>query len=388
MRRIYLDHAATTPLLPEAKAAMDAWLSGSPGNASSLHFEGRAAKQALDAARETLSETLGCLFAEIVFTSGGTEAVNLALLGVALANPDPKRNRVLLSAAEHHCALHTEPILRRLGYRVELLPVGPTTRLAPETLRQALGDDVLLVSAMHANNELGTWQPVPALAVLAHEAGALLHCDAVQSFLTPLPDGSLWDTQTLDADLVSVSAHKIGGPQGVGALFVRAGVKLSPLAVGGGQERELRAGTEAGAAIAGFAAAVQALRPRQAELAERKAAAREAFLSALNVPEYVPTVPETEPTLPSHLHLRLPGLDAETALIRLDRLGVGASSGAACSSGSLEPSHVLLAAGYDAQAAREGLRFTFGADTSPQDAAEAADRLGQAVEGIWRSRFR
>ncbi len=376
--RIYLDHAATTPLLPEVREAMRPWLESAYGNPSSLHEEGRRAKDALDEARETLAEALGCLFAEVVFTSGGTEAANLAILGAALANRDTRRNRVFFGAAEHHCVLHTVPLLERLGYRVEIAPVDRIARIDLDALEGMLGDDVLLVAVQHANNELGTIQPAAEIAKMAREAGALYVCDAVQTFLcgplTPKAD-------TLGADLLFVSAHKAYGPKGAGALYVRAGTKVQPVTVGGGQERELRAGTENVAGIVGFGAAVRPLHSHP-ELSERTRTARDSFRRSLDEsrPEGLRwTLEDSRDALPGHAHLRLDGLSAESMLIVLDRMGVAASSGAACSSGSLEPSHVLLACGYSEREAREGLRFTFGIDSTEAEAAEAASRCLSAA---------
>jgi cysteine desulfurase len=363
VKRLYLDHAATTPLLPEAREAMLPWLDQF-GNPSSLHAEGRAAKDAIDQAREILSDSLGCLFAEVLFTSSGTEAANLAILGAALNNSDTKRNRILLGATEHHCVLHTQPLLKKLGYLVDLLPVDKNSQTKVENL----GDDVLLLSLMHANNETGAIQPVHEVAELCRENGVLFHCDAVQTFLKfPLPD----------ADLLTLSAHKVNGPKGVGAIRIRAGVKLQPLMLGGGQEREMRAGTENVAGIAGFGAAVHKNRQNPTNLRE----IRDGFLVHLS-PDAVPTVPDKTQTLDTHAHIRFPGIDAETMLIKLDRMGVAASSGAACSSGSLEPSHVLLAMGYSPQEAKEGLRFTFGLGNTFEQAVEAANRVNQAADEI------
>lgn len=374
MTRIYADYAATTPLLPEARAAMTPWLDDEFGNPSSLYEEGRRAKAAIDEARETLSGRLGCLFAEVVFTGSGTEAANLAVVGSALKAAGGLRSRVLLSAAEHHCVLHTRATLQKLGFQVELVPVDRNAVIDLDALSQAIGDDVLFVSAMHANNEVGTIQPVFQVAEIAHRHGALVHCDAVQTF-------GVWDWKVtdLDADLMSFSAHKLGGPKGVGALYLRAGVKLQPLTVGGGQERELRAGTENVAAIAGFAAAVRSASMTPYDELGRSPAAR-AFEEGL--PEASTTAGGGTHRLPGHAHLRFPGIDAETLLIRLDRMGVSASAGAACSSGSLDPSHVMLACGYSEVEAKEGLRFTFGRSQPAAEGAEAARRVREAVYAI------
>ncbi len=379
MKRVYLDHAATTPLLLEARAAMEPWLAVA-ANPSSLHVEGRAARDAVDQAREVVAEAFGCLFGEVVFTSSGTEAANLAIVGAALGVADPARRRVLFGAAEHHCVLHTQPLLERLGFRVETLPVDRYARVSPETLANRLGPDVALVSVMHANNELGTVNPVPELARLAREAGALLHTDAVQTF--PF-SGTMGD---LGVDLMSVAAHKLYGPRGAGALAVRSGVEVRPLSLGGGQEREMRAGTEDVAAIVGFSAAVSWCRANRARVESRKAA-RDAFWAELApTGRFDPTVAAGVPCLSGHCHVRVPGVSAETLLIRLDRAGVSSSSGAACSSGSLLPSHVLLATGLSEAEAREGLRFTFGKDSTPDEARLAAQVLVNEVDAVLAAR--
>jgi len=385
MDRIYLDHAATTPLLPEARAAMEPWLSRGFGNPSSLYLEGRQARAAIDEAREAISRLLGCDFGEVLFTSSGTEAANLAILGAALAHQDGSRRRILFGQAEHHAVLETEATLSALGYRVDRVKVDRYAVLDLDDLESKLSEDVLLVALMHANNELGTLQPVREGADRAHASGALFFCDAVQTF------GALdWTVDEIGADLVAVSAHKLYGPKGVGALYVRAGTKLKPWTVGGGQEREMRAGTENVAGIVGFATAAAFAVASCQESARTMYRAREAFFAELaanpsngsNLARPVRTVPAEIPTLPGHAHVRFPGLAAESMLIVLDRLGISASSGAACSSGSLEPSHVLLAGGYSEAEAKEGLRFTFGRLSVEDEAREAARRVLQAAEQV------
>lgn len=377
LTRIYLDAAATTPLCEPAREAMLPWL-GPAANASSLHAEGRAARAEIDRAREVVADAFGCLFGEVIFTSSGTEAANLAMVGTALGNEDSARRRVLIGAAEHHCVLHTAPLLRRIGYDVTLVPVTREGLVEVEALAPTLGDDVLLVSVMHVNNELGTINPVSELATCAKRAGALFHTDAVQSFPFQPRQGE-WDV-----DLVSVSGHKLNGPTGVGALMIRSGVKVQPLMVGGGQEREIRAGTESVASIVGFAAAVNHARERRSLLSHR-ASVRDAFRDVLTANGFVPSM-TTAPCSGGHLHGRFPGLDAETVLIRLDRAGISASSGAACSSGSLESSHVLIACGYGATEAAEGLRFTFGLEANLEEAMEAAHRVVRATHEIVSAR--
>lgn len=374
MERIYLDHAATTPMLPEVAQAMEPWIGREFGNPSSLYAEGRAAKDAIDEARESVSESLGCLFAEVIFTSGGTESANLAILGTALANLGSGRRRILMGASEHHCVLNTQPFLERLGFQVEMVPVDSQGRLRLGNLDALLAEDVLLVCAMHANNELGTLQPAREIRDLVRGVGALYFCDAVQTFLTL--DGKL--AEETGADLLCVSAHKVHGPKGVGALYIRAGTKIEPLMVGGGQERELRAGTENVAGIVGFGEAVR----RVPLVPDHRRRARDQFLLGLDIPGLILSVPEQDAQLSGHVHLRIPGVPADSALILLDRMGVGASSGAACSSGSIEPSHVLLACGYSEAEAKEGLRFTFGRQTTVEEAKEAAVRLNLAARRI------
>lgn len=377
--RIYLDHAATTPLCREAREAMLPWLTDSYGNPSSLHREGRHAKDAIDSARETLSKALGCLFAEVLFTSGGTEAANLAIVGAALQYRDAGRDTILLGASEHHCVLHTEAILSALGYRVTLVPVDREARLDRDALDSLVDERVLLVSCMHANNELGTINPIREIADRVHRVGALLHCDAVQTFHAP---GQGWTAQDLDADILTASGHKIYGPKGIGAIYIRAGVKLKPLIAGGGQERDVRGGTENVAAIAGFAAAVQLDSPDPGPIR----AARDRFVELLRPHGAMESVAGYARVLPGHAHVRFAEIDAESMLIVLDRMGLSASSGSACSSGSIEPSHVLLACGYSDLESRMGLRFTFGRGASVELAAQAAERVIRAVEQIRGSR--
>ncbi len=379
MRRIYLDHAATTPTLPEVREAMLPWLSQEFGNPSSLHAEGRKAKETIDAAREVLSESIRSLFAEVLFTSSGTEAANLAIVGAALANEDSRRNRILMSAAEHHCVLHLKPLLERLGYQVDFIPVTHEAQTTPDALQGLLSEDVLMACVMHANNELGTINDIESIGKSVQESGALMMVDAVQTYGT-LPI----DVNGLPIDLMTMSAHKIHGPKGIGAIWIKAGTKVKPILYGGGQEREMRAGTESVANIVGFAEAVRQVLPNEAGKAQKRQS-RDAFLNTLkeaNPEGLALSVREDTPQLPGHLHLRFEGLSAESMLIRLDRMGISASSGAACSSGSLEPSHVLLACGYSEQEANEGLRFTFGIHTTLKEAVEAAKIVADAASQV------
>ena len=361
----------------------------------------------IDAARELVAATMDCLPGEVIFTSSGTEACVTAILGVARAGVGGSRKRVLMGAAEHHAVLHCREQLEELGFVVETVPASPSG--AMDVSRLDLGDDVLLVCAMHANNETGAITDVDAVASACKDVGALYFCDAIQTF------GKL---SLPDADLIAVSAHKVCGPKGVGALRIRAGVKVEPLVAGGGQEREMRGGTENVAAIVGFGSTVmfwglpQTKEQRAEDGPLEKVAEwlmpplerREPETSPVKMPAYpddggyhlveardrfVHEVRQLLPDamfaaldsacLPTHAHVRVPGVSAEVVLINLDRLGVAASSGAACSSGSVEPSHVLLAMGLTEREASEGLRFTFGTGNTERHARKAAEFLAQAV---------
>jgi len=380
--RIYLDHAATTPLREAAKKAMLQAVERF-GNPSSLHSEGRAAKETIDFAREAVSDALGCLFAEVIFTGSGTESANLALVGAALANDDPRRTRVLISSVEHHCVLHTAPILQKLGYEPVSIPVRRDSEVDLDALEELVDDRTLIVSVMHANNETGRMQPVREIAKIAHRHGSLYHCDATQTFLkgsAPLPMGESGEDV---CDLLTVSFHKVNGPKGVGALYVRGGVKVKPFVSGGEQERELRGGTENLIGIAGAGAAV---RDHLKNPFENLSAAKDVLLQALVADGFHVTVPDQTTVLAGHVHGRFPGLDAETLLIRLDRAGLAASSGAACSSGSIEPSHVMLACGYSETEAKESVRFTLGEGNSADQMKEASEIILKCVRSMRESR--
>lgn len=344
---------------------MEPWLSAGWGNPSSLHADGRKAKDAIDTARVICADAFGCLFGEFHFTSGGTESCNWGVIGGALA-AQKGRKEVILGAAEHHAVLHTQAWLERLGFTVRLVNCDSEAQVDLAHLAELVGEQTALVSLMHANNETGRYNPILEASKIVREAGALFHVDAVQTF----PHVKVRD---LEADLVSVSAHKFGGPKGAGGLWIRAGVKPAPMIVGGGQEREMRAGTENTAAIVGMGEAVrqQMMHP---EWQSAKSAARSAFMAeAVKTQGVRMTCPglleRPEDFLPGHLHLMTPLL-AERVLIRLDHAEISASSGAACSSGSLEPSHVLMACGATDQEAKCGLRFSFGHQVTVKEASE------------------
>jgi len=373
-QRIYLDHAATTPLRPEVRAAMEPYLSADGfGNPSSLHADGQRAKRALDAARDTLACALGAQFSEITFTSGGTEADNAALVGVMLARG--RGSHLITTQIEHEAVIETARFLEKLGFSVTYLPVDEQGRVAPRSVADALTDRTALVSVMHANNEVGTVQPLREIADLVHAHEAYLHADAVQTF-SQLPV----NVHDLGVDLLSVSAHKIYGPKGVGALYVRSGIPIEPLLHGGGQERGRRAGTENVPAIAGFGEAVRLLLPEREAVAARLTLLRDTFLAALRqrIPNMVLNGHPAE-RLPNNINLSFPGLDAETLLLTLDRAGISASSGSACTSGSIEPSHVLTAMGLPDDRVNSAIRLTLGRDTTRAEVDRAVDILAGIV---------
>ncbi len=374
--RIYLDHAAATPLRLEARAAMELFLSQAAfGNASSLHWDGQQAKRALDSARDTLASALGAQFNEISFTSGGTEADNAALVGVMLAGR-ARGSHLVTTQMEHEAVLHAARFLETLGFDVSYLAPNSEGTVSPEQVKEAMRPGTILVSVMHASNEVGTIQDIRAIAEIAHSGGALLHTDAVQTF-----GQCAVNVQSLGADLVTVSAHKIYGPKGTGVLYVKEGIAMEPLLHGGGQERGRRAGTENVAAIAGFAEAVRCLMAEWEETAARMTALRDSLIDNLRerIPQAVLNGHETN-RLPNNVNVSLVGNDAETLLLALDMAGVSASSGSACTAGSIEPSHVLLSMGLDARRTQSALRLTLGRSTTKAE----TERVVEILAGIVR----
>ncbi|MEU8249869.1 cysteine desulfurase family protein [Nonomuraea sp. NPDC048916] len=378
----YLDHAATTPMLPEAIEAMTEQL-GRVGNASSLHAAGRQVRRVVEEARETIADALGARPSEVVFTSGGTEADNLAVKGLYWARAP--RERLLISSVEHHATLDPAHWLAdSQGARVELLAVDELGRVHPDTLRAAIAgnpDGVAMVSVMWANNEVGTVQPVCALAEVAHDHGIPFHSDAVQA-IGQLPV-SFADS---GADALTVTGHKIGGPMGVGALLLARG--LTPVSVqhGGGQERDVRSGTLDAPAIAGLAAAVRVAVKEQEEQGRRLTALRDELIE--RVRQAVPDVVlNGDPVhrLPGNAHFSFPGCEGDALLMLLDAKGVECSTGSACSAGVAQPSHVLLAMGADSAAARGSLRFTLGHTSTHDDVDRLIEVLPAAVERARRA---
>jgi len=380
---VYLDHAATTPMLPEAIDAMTAELSR-VGNPSSLHASGRRARRVVEESREIIADALGARPSEVVFTSGGTEADNLALKGIywARRSADPARVRVLTSAIEHHAVLDSAQWLaEREGATVEPLAVDEYGRVLPETLRTAIERDpgsVAVVSVMWANNEVGTVQPIAELSAIAREYGVPFHTDAVQA-TAQLPI-------TFSTDAMTITGHKIGGPVGVGALLLARGLDPVPVMHGGGQERDVRSGTLDGPAIAGFAAAVRTAVERRDTEAERLARLRDDLIE--RVRKEVPgAILNGDPVdrLPGNAHFSFPGCEGDALLMLLDARGIECSTGSACSAGVAEPSHVLLAMGADLARARGSLRFSLGHTSTEEDVAATVEAIGPVVERARRA---
>jgi len=381
--RVYFDYNATTPLAPEvidavARASRDIF-----GNASSVHHFGQQAKAAMDDARSAVAALIHGDPSEIVFTSGGTEADNFAIRGVADALEPTGRRHLIASAIEHEAVLNTLKALTRRGWRTTLLAVDESGIVSPDRLRDALADDTALVSVMHANNEIGTIQPIAELATIAHARGALLHTDAVQS-VGKIPV----DARALGADLLSLSAHKFNGPKGAGALWIKRGTRMQPMVTGGKHERNRRAGTENVPAIAGLGVAAQLAAGKRAAEAVRAAALRDRLEEGI-----LRTVPGTavngarESRVPNTTNISFDRVEAESLLIALDLEGIAVSTGSACSSGTLEPSHVLRAMGLPTHRTQNSLRFSLGmfsTDAEVDRVIEVLPRLVEKLRGLTR----
>ncbi len=377
MEPVYLDHNATTPLDPAAREAMLPWFDGRVGNPSSIHAFGAHARRAIDLARARVARLVGAQPDEIVFTSGGTESNNLAILGAAAARA-PRRRCIATTAIEHQSVLNPCLHLRESGISVELLAVDHNGRLCPEHAISSMRKGTLLLSVMLANNDTGTIQPVGDLSARARKLGILLHTDAVQA-VGKLPV----DVKRLGVDLLSFSSHKLHGPQGVGALYVRKDTRLAPRTFGGHQERSLRPGTENLAGIVGFGKACSLAAERLAQDSDRVHALRASFEAALleRIPGISINAREAS-RLPNTSNVSFPGLDGEALAINLDILGLAVSTGAACSSADAEPSHVLLAMGRTEAEARSSVRFSFGRGNDADDVQRAVSLVVRAVAGM------
>lgn len=380
---VYLDHAGTTPMDPQVLEAMLPYFSKSYGNPSSLHAVGQEARYTLDEARDRVAAVLNCRSREVVFTGGGTEADNGAVYGVATALQETG-NHIVTSSVEHHAVLHTCQHLETMGFDVTYLPVDAFGMVQPEAVYQAITGRTTLVTIMYANNEIGTINPISQISqMVRRRAGELertiaFHTDAVQAagFLD-------LDVARLGVDLLSLSGHKIYGPKGTGVLFIRRGTPILPLILGGGQERERRSGTENIPGIVGFSVALKAADQRRAETTAHCMALRDRIIDHItnNIGGSRLNGHPTE-RLPNNVNFSFQGVEGEPILLGLDMAGIAASSGSACSSGSLEPSHVLLALGQSAELARGSLRLTLGKDNTGDEIDYLLQKLTALVEQL------
>jgi cysteine desulfurase len=376
--RVYFDYNATTPLAPEVTDAVMRAMRDVFGNASSVHHFGQQAKATMDEARSAVAALLNADPSEIVFTSGGTESDNFAIRGAAEALEPTGRRHLIASAIEHEAVLNTFRALARRGWRTTLLPVDQSGIVSPDRLREAIDSDTALVSVMHANNEIGTIQPVAALAAIAHEHGALLHTDAVQS-AGKIPV----DVRALGVDLLSLSAHKFNGPKGAGVLWIKRGTRMQPTVTGGKHERNRRAGTENVAAIAGLGVASKLAAGKMTAEAARVSALRDRLETGI-----LREVPGTavngarDSRVPNTTNISFERVEAESLLIALDLEGIAVSTGSACSSGTLEPSHVLKAMGLPTHRTQNSLRFSLGMFSTDAEVDRVIEVLPRLVDKL------
>ena len=375
MDRVYLDHAATTPVDSEVAEAMARILSETHGNPSSIYAEGRAARAAVDRARDEVAAAINADPSEIVFTSGGTEADNLALRGALKARRE-ERDGLVTSAIEHHAVIDTARDLERHAHvRVDVVGVDRYGIVDPDAIRDAIDERTSLVSVMHANNEIGTIEPIAEIGALCREEGVTFHSDAVQTV------GALEvDVRKIPVDLLSINAHKFYGPKGVGALYVRRGTRIATMQTGGGQEKGRRTGTENVAGIVGLGVAMRVARERRATESPRQEGLRDRIIAGVRarVPDAVLSGhPATR--LPNNASFCIPGTDGESLIVALDLEGFAVSSGSACTSGETEPSQVLLALGLDRELAKGSLRVTVGRSTTEEQVDRFVDALSRVV---------
>jgi cysteine desulfurase len=380
VRRVYFDHNATTPVDREVLEAMLPFFADEFGNASSIHSFGQPARAAVENAREQVAALLGAQPAEIVFTSGGTESDNTAILGVVAAaeRASQKNLHVITTTIEHHAVLHTCQALERRGVALTYVSAGRDGRVSPDDIRRAIRPETALITVMHANNELGTVQPLEEIGRIAAEAGVYFHTDAVQS-ASKVPV----DVERACADLLSISAHKLYGPKGVGALYVRRGTPLEPLFYGGHSERDRRPGTDNVAGVVGLGKAAELARLQLAHESTRIARLRDRLEEGLlaRVP-HMRVNGSREHRTPNTSNVTIPFIDGEAMLIALDLQGIACSTGAACSSGAVEPSHVLTAIGLPKEDARASLRFSLGRASTEEEVAYALEVIPGVVERL------
>ncbi|MGM7702137.1 cysteine desulfurase family protein [Pseudalkalibacillus sp. Hm43] len=377
MNAIYLDHAATSPTREEVVEAMVPYFTTQYGNPSSIHQFGRNTRQALDEARRVMAASINASFNEIVFTSGGTEADNMAIIGAALAQQN-KGKHIITSKVEHHAVLHAVEYLEDNGFEVTYLPVDETGRVRPQQVEEAIKDDTILVTIMYGNNEVGTLQPIQEIGAITSEKDVLFHTDAVQAY------GSVMiDVKHFGIDLMSISSHKINGPKGNGFLYVRDGVRLEPRAFGGEQERKRRAGTENVPGIMGMKKAVELIQEEKMDRHENLKAFKQRMLEIFQEEgiEYILNG-SIEYSLPHVLNVSFPGTNVESMLVNLDLSRIAASSGSACTAGSIEPSHVLAAMFEDHERMTSAIRFSFGYGNTMEEIERAANETVKIVKRL------
>ncbi|MDP2941711.1 MAG: cysteine desulfurase NifS [Candidatus Omnitrophota bacterium] len=374
MRRVYLDYAATAPCDPEVLKAMEPYFFEKFGNASSIHSFGQEAKKAVEDSRQTLAEFLGAKPEEIVFTSGGTESDNFAVQGAALAARE-KGNHIITTAIEHHAVSEPAKFLMASGFKVTFVPVDQQGIVSPDDVKKAITDKTILISVMHANNEIGTIQPIAEIGRIAREKGICFHTDAVQT-VGHIPV----DVDELGVDLLSLSAHKFYGPKGAGALYIRKGTRIQTFLRGGDQERNRRGSTHNTPGIAGLGKAIELCRAKMPEEEKSQIALRDKLIKNIlaKIPE---TVLNGHPTrrLPNNANISIKYIEGESILLNLDMLGIAASTGSACTSSSLEPSHVLLAIGLEPEIAHGSLRFSLGRWSTEADVDYLLEHLPEVV---------
>lgn len=377
MNKVYLDNAATTAVSPAVLEAMMPYFTQCFGNASSIHSTGRDARRAVDAARKQVAAAIGAQPQEIYFTAGGSESDNWAIKGAAFAKKS-KGNHIITSAIEHHAVLHTCQWLEKQGFEITYLPVDEFGRVSVADVEKAITDKTILITIMTANNEIGTIQPIAEIGKLAKEKGILFHTDAVQA-IGAIPV----DVNAMNVDMLSMSGHKFHGPKGIGALYIRKGVKIDQFMHGGAQERNQRAGTENLAGIVGMGKAIELAVAGLEENAARMSAMRDKLINTI-----LATIPDTRlnghPTerLPNNVNISFRYIEGEALLLRLDLAGIAGSSGSACTSGSLDPSHVLLAIGLPHEIAHGSLRLSLGTDSTEADVDYVLDKLPGIVQTL------
>ena len=377
MNRIYADNAATTALSPEVLQDMMPYLTTVYGNPSSMYSIGSEAQKAVELARVDVAEAINALPREIFFTSGGSESDNWAIKGVARALKAKGKNHIITSAFEHHAVLHTCDALKKEGFEITLLDVHSDGLVRPEELEAAIKDTTALVSIMYANNEIGTIQPIEELGAICRKHGVLFHTDAVQAMgNVPI------DVKKQNIDLLSMTAHKLHGPKGCGALYIRQGVRPQILIDGGAQERGMRAGTENVAGIVGLASAVKRAKATMEQRTEKLTRLRNKLIDSLSKIERSRLNGDREKRLPGNINMCFEGIEGEALLLRLDLMGICASSGSACTSGSLDPSHVLLAIGLPHEIAHGSLRLSFSDETTEEDIDYIAKCVPQVVNTL------